>query len=101
MSTGLSDSNIELAENFISCNPVKTHGLGLSISDMEYGIECYKKILSLLPTTYILFGSNAYGMTSYGLYKSRSNQIYVIEAFCNNIVGYYNPESCGLIRVME
>ncbi len=101
MTTGLSESNIELAENFISCNQLKTNIPALSICDVEFGIECYQQILSSSPTSYIQFGSNAYGMSSYGLYKTRSNQVYVIEAFCNNIIGYFNPESCGLTRQME
>lgn len=104
MSTGLSESNIELAENFISCNKLKTNRPALSIADIEFGIECYQKILSSSPTSYMLFGSNAFGMTSYGLYKTRSGQVYVIEAFCNSIVGYHTPESCelvGLTKSME
>jgi hypothetical protein len=103
MSSGLSDSNIELVENFISCNSVKSYTPGLSVSDVSNGQTCYQQILSSPPTSYMQFGSNSFGMTSYGLYKTRSNKIYVIEAFCNNITCYYTPEVCGLVldAVME
>jgi hypothetical protein len=97
MSSKLSDSNIELVENFISCNQLKTYTPGISVLDVSNGQTCYQEILASPPTSYMQFGSNAFGMTSYGLYKTRSNQIYVIEAFCNNISCYYTPEICGLV----
>jgi hypothetical protein len=96
MSVWLSDSNIELIENFISSNQLATNTLGISISDFAYGQICYQKMLSSPTTSYIQFSSNTFDMTSYGLYKTIYNEIYVIEAFCNNITCYYTPEMCGI-----
>jgi hypothetical protein len=95
MSTGLSESNIELAENFISANVAKTIGVLLSICDIDYGVICFEQIKTMEPTSYVQFGSNACGYSSYGFYKTKNEQIYIIEAFCNNIVAYYEPKTCG------
>jgi hypothetical protein len=97
MSVRLSESNIELAERFILENEVKTVNAALSIVDIENGKICYEEIKKMEPTSYMLFGSNAYGMTSYGFYKARNEQIYIIEAFCNNIIGYYDPKTYGFM----
>lgn len=95
MATKLSSSNIELAEKFIVENTIKSTPSALSNNDIEYGKECFGEIQTLEPTSYMLFGSNAYGYTSYGFYKAKNNNIYVIEAFCNDIVSYYDPQIYG------
>ncbi len=94
---GLSEENIELAEKFIVNNPCKKGYPCLSISDTAYAVICYQDIKDSLPTSYILFGSNAYGCTSYGFYKTKNNKIYIIEAYINNIVSYYDTENCDFL----
>jgi hypothetical protein len=93
----LSERNIELAEKFILENSVKIIGASLSICDIENGKICFEQIKNMPPTSYTLFGSNAYGMTSYGFYKAKNEQIYIIEAFCNNINAYYDPKIYGFV----
>lgn len=94
---GLSDKNIELVEKFIVDNPCKKGYPCLSVSDTAYSVICYQEILNALPTSYMLFGSNAYGCTSYGFYKTKNNKIYIIEAFVNNISCYYDPQKCSFL----
>lgn len=91
---GLSDKNIELVEKFIVENSCKKGYPNLSINDTAYAVICYQDILNALPTDYILFGSNAFGMTSYGFYKTKDDKIYIIEAYINKISKYYNPNNC-------
>lgn len=93
--SALSEKNIELAEKFILENSAKTIGAALSICDIEYGKMCIKDIKNMPPTSYVLFGSNAFGYSSYGFYKAKNEQIYVIEAFCNDIVAHYDPQIYG------
>lgn len=42
-------------------------------------------------TSYKIFASNSYGFTTYGFYKSKSGNIYIIEAYVNNISHIYIP----------
>jgi len=41
--------------------------------------------------SYRQFASNAYGMSSFGFYKANNGQIYIIEAWINEIVKVYIP----------
>ena len=40
---------------------------------------------------YYEFASNAFGMQSYGFYKANNGEIYIIEAFINEISKIYIP----------
>jgi hypothetical protein len=97
MCTRLSDSNIELVEKFIYTNPITDFSPAISIIDTENGKKAYQQILKESPTAYIHFGSNSCGMTSYGFYKTKANQIYVIQAYIGDIRYYYSPETCGIL----
>lgn len=101
MSNNLSNENIELAEEFIKTNKCNTLSPCLSISDVANAIIEYSNIINLPPTSYIYIGSNSYGMTSYGFYKTRNNNIYIIEAFINNINTYYDPKNCYFLNKNE
>ena len=94
----LSDANIELSEKYIFDNKCNKGYPVLSICDEANAVIGYSEIKELPPTSYVYFGSNAYGMTSYGFYKTRDNKIYIIEAFCNNITTYYSPENCEFLK---
>lgn len=90
----LSEENIKLVENFINNNNCDNLYPNLSFNDVENAKLCYQEIKNLPITSYILFGSNAFGMTSYGFYKTKDDKIYIIEAYINKISKYYNPNNC-------
>jgi hypothetical protein len=95
MSRELSEENIEMIEDFISYNPPSLYLPNPSISDQENAINDWKQINEpdVPVTSYLQFGSDGYGMTSYGFYKSRSEKIYLVVAFMNNISSYHNVTS--------
>lgn len=95
---GLSESNIELVECFIKNNEHNTICPYLSYNDIEGAQYFYDQIKQMPVTSYTLFASNANGYTSYGFYKSKENKIYIIEAFINNILSYYDI-NCSFIQV--
>ncbi len=85
----LSDNNIERIENLLKGKGRSLYP-SLSNRDLLPAKEAFAKIQDLPLHSYIVFGSNAGGMTSYGFYKSTSNKIYIIEAFCNELTTYYD-----------
>lgn len=63
----------------------------ISCSDY-YTAETGWKIINKCDKNYYLqFGSNAGGFTSYGFYKANNGQIYIIEAWVNEIKKVYVP----------
>jgi hypothetical protein len=95
MSSQLSEENIELVESFIQNNKANIGYPSLSYIGQEEAIYYLQEISKeeTPVTSYYLFASNAFGMTSYGYYKSKEGQIYIIEAFIQGILGYYNVDN--------
>ena len=97
----LSEENIYLTENFIINNECRKIQPSLSLNDMEYAQTIYDKIKKMPITSYIQFGCTAYGMSSYGFYKAKNNEIYIIKAYMNTITTYYNIDDCSFIKKNE
>lgn len=97
MSRFLSEENIQLLENFIATNqPLSSNFLPcISEKFREDAIRDWKSINDpeTLPTTYLQFADSANGMTSYGFYKTRDGQIFLITAFCCKLTSYYNLDN--------
>ena len=86
----LSQSEIDTTENFIvTYSPCKYMPM-LSEWDRESAISEFTKISDpeTPHTSYLIFGSDGGGFTSYGYYKTRDSKIYIITAFMNNITNY-------------
>jgi hypothetical protein len=95
MSRQLSEENIEIVEEFIRNNKPANYVLQISEWDREQAVSDWITINdSETPTsTYLQFGSDGGGMTSYGYYKAKNNDIYIINAFLNTISCYYKVDS--------
>lgn len=91
--SSLSEQNIEQVENFIASHK-PNNSICPSNSDKYSAIEEWKKISdpNTPNTFYSQFGSNSFGMTSYGFYKSRSGELYVITAFINEVTSYFKVD---------
>jgi hypothetical protein len=94
----LSESNINLAETYILNNKPKDGYPVLSLCDAEFAKEIYNDFIKEPVTSYSLFGSNAYGMTSYGFYKTKDERVFILEAFVNNLTGYYEINNCPFLK---
>ena len=94
----LTQRNIELAEDAICSDILQTidnnHILSISCRDYELAQLGYKEIIKdTTPNmSYFIFGGNAFGMQSYGLYKSREGKIYIIDSFMENIQRVFIPD---------
>jgi hypothetical protein len=93
MSRFLSQSNIELLENFIASNEPNSSDFLPAISEhyREDAIKDWETINDpeTPVTSYLQFASASLGMTSYGFYKTRDGRIFLINAFCSQITAYY------------
>jgi len=91
MSRFLSESNINILEEFINLNKPNEMLPAISECYREQAIQDWKIINddNTPNTTYLQFASAAYGMVSYGFYKTKSGCIYMITAYCNEITAYY------------
>jgi hypothetical protein len=106
MSRFLSESNIELIENFIVSKQPTNSELLPAISECyrEDAVKDWKSINDpeTPNTSYFQFASDAFGMSSYGFYKSKCGQVFLINAFCNKLVSYYNvPDDWYIIIPFE
>ena len=94
MST-LSEEYIIAAEQAILSDILvpKTSLVVPSISCQYYdeAEEAWKFIQNSQKNSYRQFASNALGMSSYGFYKANNGQIYIIEAWINEIRNVYIP----------
>ncbi len=95
MFSTLSEQSINLAEKAIQSDKLilEDSNIQPSISYQYYNTaeEAWKLITgeNVPINSYILFASNSYGYISYGFYKSNNNNIYIIEAYLNNISKVY------------
>jgi len=90
MSQNLSESYIQITENFIRNNEPRSGYPAISYANLEVAAEYWEKINNLPVESYLQFGEASLGMVSYGYYKAHNEQIYIINAFCNEINSYYN-----------
>lgn len=92
MSRFLSENNIIILEQFIQENKVNEILPAISEYYREQAIEDWKTINdpNTPPTTYLQFADSAYGMVSYGFYKTKSGSIYMITAYCNEISAHFS-----------
>lgn len=86
----LSYDNIAKLENYIATHKPRVSPPTPSLKDKQTAIECWKKITAseTPPTTYFQFGSNGWGTTSYGFYKTYAGQIITVVAYVNEIQTY-------------
>ena len=63
----------------------------ISYRDYEDAESGWNTIKNSENNYYIQFASNGYGMSSYGFYKANNGEIYIIEAWVNNITRVYIP----------
>ena len=94
MSRQISESNIELLEQFIENNTARDDRDSLpaiSERDRDDAVSDWKTINdpNTPVTTYLQFASNCQGMSSYGFYKSRNGSIFMVSAFCDKITSYH------------
>jgi hypothetical protein len=94
MSRQLSETNIEVLEQFIANNTERDDRDSLpaiSERDRDDAVSDWKTINdpNTPVTTYLQFASNSHGMSSYAFYKSRNGSIFLVCAFCNNLTSYH------------
>lgn len=93
--SSLSEENIIATEEAILSDKLvpKESLVVPSISCQYYddAEEGWKFIQNSKINSYFQFASNALGMTSYGFYKANNGQIYIIEAWINEIRKIYIP----------
>jgi hypothetical protein len=97
MSRFLSQSNIELLENFIATNEPYSSDLLPAIS------ECYRNDAindwntindpNTPVTSYLQFASAALGMTSYAFYKTQDGRVFLVTSWCSDLTCYYHVNS--------
>lgn len=94
MSRFLSETNINILEHYIQVNQPSEILPAISECYREQAIEDWKTINDpeTLPTTYLQFADSAYGMTSYGFYKTKEGLIFLVTAFCGELSAYYKVQ---------
>jgi len=87
----LSEEQMMELETFIAANQPSTidNKGGISNNDLNNGYKIYNELKLKTASYYKKFGGNAYGYTSYGLYKSMQNEkIYMIESYLQTLMHY-------------
>jgi|Laugresbdmm110sn_2_1035109.scaffolds.fasta_scaffold20930_2 hypothetical protein len=84
-------------DDFISkTNPTKTVGeFYISIADLIDGKEVYNKMQARSEPSYNIFGSDGY--SSYSLYKSSAEKIYLCEIDCQSPSKYIEITSANML----
>lgn len=94
----LSKNNIDRAENAINSDKLQPieNNYKLSISyqyydDAEIG---YKEMIkeSTPVTSYFRFAGNGYGYQSYGFYKAKNGNVYILDTSMEHINGVFIPD---------
>lgn len=97
MSRFLSQSNIELLENFIATNEPYSSDLLPAISECyrNDAINDWKTINdpNTPVTSYLQFASAALGMTSYAFYKTQDGRVFLVTSWCSDLTCYYHVNS--------
>ena len=90
-STKLSEQNIDMLETYIIEHKPSENIPSPSCKDQASAIECWQKITAedVPTTTYYQFASNGFGAISYGFYKTRSGDIFIVVAYVDTIMSYH------------
>ena len=94
MSTKFSQKLIDITEEAILSKlmPKETDKIpAISYRDYEDAENGWNLIKNSENNHYIQFASNGFGMSSYGFYKANNGEIYIIEAWVNEITRVYIP----------
>jgi len=89
-----SQQMIDITEEAISekLMPKDTDNVpAISYRDYEDAESGWNIITNAEKNYYIQFASNAFGMCSYGFYKANNGEIYIIEAWVNEITKVFIP----------
>jgi len=60
----------------------------ISSRDLKNGKKIYNEMRNSLDTSYSIFGSNGWGTTCFGLYKSKEQIIYLLLINIQSIIDY-------------
>lgn len=80
-----------MTEQFIKENPI-TRLPYLSICDYQSAIDKYEDIQNAELETYILFGTDEGGLTTYEYYKSTQNTIHIINRYVGRLESHSIPD---------
>ena len=73
----ISEGMINILETFISSG-VKSEQPMMSIENLKYGKTVFNRIMKENGPEYQIIGSEGSGYTSYGIYKSKEDKIYIV-----------------------
>lgn len=92
----MSDISAKLDEFISKTNPTKTVGdFYISIADLIDGKEVYNKMQARSEYSYNIFGSDGY--SSYALYRSTAEKIYLCEIDCQTPSKYIEITSANML----
>jgi hypothetical protein len=92
----MSDINAKLDEFISKTKPTKTvEEFYISIADLIDGKEVYNKMRAKSGPSYNIFGSDGY--SSYALYKSSAEKIYLCEIDCQTPSKYIEITSASML----
>ena len=92
----MSDISAKLDEFISKTNPTKTVGdFYISIADLIDGKEVYNKMLASSMPSCEIFGSDGY--SSYALYRSTAEKIYLCEIDCQTPSKYIEITSANML----
>ena len=92
----MSDISAKLDDFISKTKPVETIGeFYISIADLIDGKEVYNKMRAKSGPSYNIFGSDGY--SSYSLYKSSAEKIYLCEIDCQSPSKYIEITSANML----
>jgi hypothetical protein len=92
----MSDISAKLDDFISKTKPVETIGeFYISIADLIDGKEVYNKMRAKSGPSYNIFGSDGY--SSYSLYKSSAEKMYLCEIDCQNPSKYIEITSANML----
>ena len=92
----MTDISAKLDEFISKTNPTKTvEDFYISIADLIDGKEVYNKMRASSRPNYEIFGSDGY--SSYSLYKSSAEKIYLCEIDCQKPSKYIEITSASML----
>jgi len=92
----MSDTSAKMDEFISKTNPTKSVGeFYISIADLIYGKEVYNFIMATEGIGYNIFGSSGY--SSYALYKSSAEKIYLCEIDCQTPSKYIEITTANML----
>lgn len=92
----MSDISAKLDDFISKTKPVETVGeFYISIADLIDGKEVYNKMRAIQGPSYKIFGSDGY--SSYSLYKSTAEKIYLCEIDCQTPAKYIEITNANML----